>query len=187
MIVRIATLVFSTLTIFSAMLPTLAQGSSSSSESSSYQRGFGSTQANVFAPKYKERLKSWSEQITMGKERGWLTVDEIERFTADHGRLAEVLASLESQNYPKAETDAMEQRFNAFNVLLTQAMSKPVPATAPAVVPANVSPVVREGTPAATPIKKVTVITKAAPPAKAGTPVSKKPITAAKKTQIKKR
>lgn len=186
MIVRIPTVVFSTLTIFSAMLPTLAQGSSSSSESSSYHRGFGSTQANVFAPKYKERLKAWSEQITMGKEKGWLTVEEIERFTADHGRLTEVHASLESQNYPKAETDAMEQKFNAFNVLLSQAMSKPAPNAVPAVVPANVSPVVREGTPAAAAVKKATVVTKTATPVKAGTPVSKKTITAAKKTPIKK-
>ncbi len=184
MIVRIATVVFSVLAVFNAVLPTLAQGSSSSSESSSYRRGYGSTNSNVFVPKYRERLQAWTEQIGTGRDRGWLTPAEVDRFTGEHARLAALNINMEAQNYPKAETDSMEHQFNSFNVLLSQAMSKPIPTVAPpAIVPANISPVAPVATP---PVKKASVAVKTVAKSKTSKTAIKKKVTVAKKTAIKK-
>lgn len=185
MILRMIAVALSTITIFGMALSAVAQGSSSSSESSSYQRGYGSTQANVFAPKYRQRLQNWTEQMVTGRERGWLTDTEIERFTAEHARLAALNLSMESQNYPKAETDSMEKQFSAFNVLLTQAMSKPVttaapsattpkgsgegaPSTVPATPPAAIKepPTTTTKTTAKSKISKATAQKTVCPPAK---------------------
>jgi hypothetical protein len=135
-----------------ATTPAHAQGADSStsgttsSSSSSYHRGYGFKDANVFAPKYKERLKNWREQLDLGVTKGFLKPEDATRFTLVLDRLTALEADMASKNYPKAETDSMEQDFNGFNVDFTNAMQpKPVPAVvAPPVVtpPAVVPPVV---------------------------------------------
>jgi hypothetical protein len=124
-----------------------ATTTTTSSESSSYSRGVGFKGANVFAPKYKQRLKNWREQIELGTQKGFLKPEDAERFNNVLNRLTQLEADLAAKNYPKEETDSMEQDFNAFNVDISQAMQpKPVPApiatpvVAPKPVPAAVVP-----------------------------------------------
>lgn len=119
----------------SAVLAQEATTSTTSSESSYYRRGVGFQGSNVFAPKYKQRLKNWREQIELGAQKGFLKPADVERFNIVLNRLTELDAGLSAKNYPKEETDSMEQDFNAFNVDLTQAMQPaPQPATTPATV-----------------------------------------------------
>lgn len=138
----------------------LAQSSSSSSES--YYRGYGGTNANVFAPQYKKRLETWTEQIAIGQRNGWLNPEQVKTFTDEHARLTALEAAVSARGYLKEELDAMEKEFTAYNGLLTRTMStKPA---APVVVapPVAPKPVVK---PVVKPVlaKKVIVKAKAKP------------------------
>lgn len=153
----------------SAALAQEATTSSTSSESSYYRRGVGFQGANVFAPKYKQRLKNWREQIELGAQKGFLKPADIERFNNVLARLTQLDADLAAKNYPKEETDSMEQDFNAFNVDLTQAM-QPAPQpvaqpTMPISTAATAPPPAVPKKVTAPPVKRVAV--KARPAAKA--------------------
>jgi hypothetical protein len=115
-------------------------------EETYYRRGYGVKDSNVFAPNYDKRLKNWLEQINLGRTRGFLTEAQAQEFTKKHAELSQIFVDVDKAGYPKDQLDAMEQKFNAFNVELTDAMSKPassaapvptdtVPAPAPNVVP----------------------------------------------------
>lgn len=129
--------------------PTFAQdgnassggSSSSSSSSSEYFRGYGGKGANVFAAKYKERLRNWREQLELGLSRGFLQASDADKYKAWLDQLTAQDADLSAKGYPKAETDDMEQKFNAFNVDFTNAMQpKPQPAVKPSPAPPAVTP-----------------------------------------------
>jgi hypothetical protein len=133
--------------------PVTGGGSSSSSSSSSeYFRGYGVKGANVFAAKYKERLRNWREQIELGLSRGFLQPSDAEKYKAWLDQLTAQDTELSAKGYPKAETDDMEQKFNAFNVDFTNAMqpkatpaAKPTPAavTPPSTVPPKAPPAIK--------------------------------------------
>lgn len=143
--IKRTTLILSILAISTASIPALSQSSSSSE---SYYRGPGSNAANVFVPKYNERLRNWSDQISKAQANRWLTADEVQHFLAEHSRLSVLNKTLEAKNYPKAETDALEQQFNAFNVSLSKAMNKTASGTAPNATPAVPATPGAPGTPA---------------------------------------
>lgn len=132
--------------------PSSSTSSTSSSSSSEYFRGYGVKDANVFAAKYKERLKNWREQIELGLSRGFLQPADADKYKAWLDQLTAQDAEFSAKGYPKPETDDMEQKFNAFNVDFTNAMQpKPAPASTtpapkaapPSTVPGKAPPAVK--------------------------------------------
>lgn len=137
-----------------ASLQTLAQSSSSSSSSSEetqVTRGVGFRQTNKFEFKYKERIKTYEDQIQMGLNRGWLSSADAETFSARLLKLKEMEASVSANGYPKAELDTLEQEITKFNKEFSDAGQKTKPVTPPAIAPISA--------PAASPATKT--ITKA--------------------------
>lgn len=147
-----------------------APESGSSSSSSYYFRGHGVKDSNVYAPKYKQRLQNWREQLAMGLEKGFLKPEDGARFNLVLDHLTTLEAEVAGKNYPKPELDAMEQEFNAFNVDFTRAMQ---PKVEPVVSPAVTAP----------PVVAPPVV----PPAKPPTPAVSKtqPKVVVKKTPVK--
>lgn len=90
----------------------------------------GVRSANVFRPKYRERLKTYSEQIEMGVAKGWLTSEEGQHFKKEHARLDALEAEVSSHGFPKAELDNLERQFTQFNIDLHKASNKPASAAA---------------------------------------------------------
>jgi hypothetical protein len=135
----IATVLLAASVCLPAFAQTTSGSSSSSSSSTEYFRGYGVKDANVFNAKYKERLKNWREQIELGLSRGFLQPTDADKYKAWLDQLTAEDADLSAKGYPKAETDDMEQKFNAFNVDFTNAM-QPKPTPAPKTTPAPVSP-----------------------------------------------
>jgi hypothetical protein len=130
------------LCVFWGQHQTQAQDSSgtSSSESTYYRKGYGFKDSNRFDPKYKERIKNWREQMELGLQRGFLKPADADRFRPALEHLTSLEADLAGKNYPKPDTDAMEQEFNAFNVQFTQAMTATTATPAPSSVPAAIPP-----------------------------------------------
>lgn len=148
-------------------LPVLAQ-TTTSEQSEYYRRGYGGVKdANVFAPKFRQRLANWSEQMTMAREKGWLTPEEQEQFANWHARLVQKDSEVAAKGYVKPDVDELEQEFTTFNVSLSQAMNKPAPAAVPVA-----TPVVTPAVPVAPPIAKPVAGSPAAKPA-AASPAAK--------------
>ncbi|QQR57347.1 MAG: hypothetical protein IPG59_20590 [Candidatus Melainabacteria bacterium] len=134
-----------------ASLPSLAQSSSSSSSSSSSEvtRGVGFRQTNKFEFKYKERIKTYEDQIQMGLKRGWLSSADAEIFSSRLLKLKEMEASVSANGYPKAELDTLEQEITKFNKEFSDAGQKTKTVTAPSVAPTaapQATPAVSPGT-----------------------------------------
>ncbi|MBZ0186977.1 MAG: hypothetical protein K8F91_12090 [Candidatus Obscuribacterales bacterium] len=92
-------------------------------ESSSYSRGVGFKNANVFNPKYKERLTNFEEQIRTGLAKGWINQAQASKFRARLAVLKTVEAKVSAKNYPKAELDDMEKQFTLYNQDFSKAAS----------------------------------------------------------------
>jgi hypothetical protein len=133
-----------------------------SSSSEYYSRGVGVKGANVFNPKYKERLATYAEQVDMGLAKGWLTAAEGVQFKSQLERLNQLEETVRAAGYPKDQLDNLEKEVTRFNMDLTTAANKPAPkavvAPTPAPVPAIAPTMVAAPKPAATakvPAKKV--------------------------------
>lgn len=151
----------------------VAQGSSSSSSYSS--SGVGFKGANTFAPKYKERIGNYREQIQMGRTKGWLTTAQADHFDAELDRLTALEAKAAATNYAQAELTAVEKAFTTFNIELSSA------STSGAKPPAASTTKTTTTTPAASTTKTTTT----APAAKTTTTTTVKPAApAAKKTTV---
>ncbi|HEY9869301.1 MAG TPA: hypothetical protein V6D08_09055 [Candidatus Obscuribacterales bacterium] len=85
--------------------------------------------SNVFRPKYRERLKTYAEQIELGTSKGWLTTEEGERFKKELARLDSLEAEASKHGWPKAELDDVERAFTQFNIDLHKASNKPAAPT----------------------------------------------------------
>lgn len=92
---------------------------------SSYSRGVGFKDANVFNPKYKERLKNFQEQLDMGLAKGWITDKEGAQFKARLEALKEIEKKVSAAKYPKADLDDMEKQFTLYNQDFYKASNKP--------------------------------------------------------------
>jgi hypothetical protein len=152
----------------------IAQGSSSSSSYSS--SGVGFKGANTFAPKYKERIGNYREQIQMGRTKGWLTSAQADHFDAELDRLTALEAKAAAANYAQAELTAVEKAFTTFNIELSSASTAGAkPAAATTTKTTTTTPAKTTTTtsvkPAAPAAKKTTVQTK-----------STKAVTTTKKT-----
>lgn len=103
--------------------------------------GVGSFSFAVFAPRYKERLNAYTEQIKMGLANGWLTQPQADDFSIEIERLRQLNADVATQNYAQPGLDNLEQQVTQFNIDLTNATNSPavktVKPTAPAQYPNN--------------------------------------------------
>lgn len=91
----------------------------------------GVKSANVYAPKYKQRIKTYTEQIEMGAAKGWLTAEEVERFKKGLGELTTLEAGVEAKGYQKSDVDDLDKQFTKFNMEFTAAANKPAQAATP--------------------------------------------------------
>lgn len=115
---------------------------------SSYSRGVGFKDANVFNPKYKERLKNFQEQLDMGLAKGWITEKEGAQFKARLETLKEIEKKVSAARYPKADLDDMEKQFTLYNQDFYKASNKP------AIKPKSASETKKEATGTSTTLKK---------------------------------
>ena len=98
----------------------------SQSTSTVKTRGVGFKNANVVEFKYKERVKNYKEQLKMGKEKGWLTDQEILEFREKISVLEQMEKKLSAKGYPKKETDKMEKMFTLYNQQFHKASTTPM-------------------------------------------------------------
>lgn len=105
--------------------PAVAQGSSFSSETTIETRGVGFKGANVFNPKYKERIGTYAEQIEMGQNKGWLTPAEVTEFKSRLEGMKQQEAAAAAKGWVKSDIDAIDKVFTQFNIDLTKATNKP--------------------------------------------------------------
>jgi hypothetical protein len=154
-------------------------GTKSSTSETIEQRGvMGIKQSNAFAPKYKERLNTYVEQIQMGTSKGWLTQEQASHFSSEVERLRKVEETAAAQNYPKPLVDDIDKQLTQLNIDFTKATNTPAK---PAVTttPAAASPAATSaGTTSNTTAKAAAKVTAT----KVTKPVVK---TSAKKTAVK--
>ncbi len=121
------------------LLPTSVSGQES--ETTVETRAFGGVkEANVFAPKYKERIQTYSEQIEMGSTKGWLTPAEVDQFSKRLDEMRKMESDAASKGWTRADIDAVEKVFQKFNIDLTAAANK-APAESETTTPAAKPPV----------------------------------------------
>lgn len=113
-------------------LSAFAQGSTVSSETTIQTRGVGFKGANVFNPKYKERIGTYAEQIEMGQNKGWLTPSEVTEFKSRLEGMKQQEAAAAAKGWVKTDIDAIDKVFTQFNIDLTKAANKPAPSAASA-------------------------------------------------------
>lgn len=133
-----------------ALLPAAADETTYSSS------GVGFKGANKFAPKYKERIRTYKDQIQMGLTKGWLTQAQADQFSAELVRLGELDAKCEKEGYVQPGVDDLDKQFTKFNMDFSRAGSTPPPAAATTTTKTTTS------TPAATTTTKTTTTTPAA-------------------------
>ncbi len=103
----------------------------SSSEETTITRGVGFRQSNKFEFKYKERIKTYEEQIQMGLKRGWLSEEDAKTFSLRLDKLKNMEASVSTNGYPKPELDNLELEITKFNKEFSDAGQKTNTPSAP--------------------------------------------------------
>jgi hypothetical protein len=83
-----------------------------------------------FAFKYKERFRNYSEQITTGETKGWLTAAKATEFRTKLQDLKVQEAAAGKNGYPKADIDALDKVVTKFNQDLSDAEQTKPAATA---------------------------------------------------------
>ncbi|MFN8659956.1 MAG: hypothetical protein U0105_26710 [Candidatus Obscuribacterales bacterium] len=104
----------------------------SADETTYSSSGVGFKGANKFAPKYKERIRTYKDQIQMGLTKGWLTQAQADQFSAELVRLGELDAKCEKEGYVQPGVDDLDKQFTKFNMEFSRAGSTPAPAAKPA-------------------------------------------------------
>lgn len=109
----------------SSQSPSSASPPESSSETAIERRGVMGVQgANVFVPKFKERLKNLGEQIELGVSKGWLNAEQVDQFKKERERVAAFEAEVSQKGYPKPEVAELEKQVTALNQNLSQALTR---------------------------------------------------------------
>lgn len=83
----------------------------------------GVKDANVFVPKYKERLQTYGEQIQMGLTKGWLTQEQADHFSSELERLRKLDEAASAQQYAPPVLDNLDKEFTQFNIEFSRAAS----------------------------------------------------------------
>jgi len=79
-----------------------------------------------FAFKYKERFRNYTEQITLGETKGWLTADQAAKFRSQLEDLKAEEAAAGKNGYPKGDIDRLDKTQTKFNQdLSTAEQTKP--------------------------------------------------------------
>ncbi len=107
--------------------PAFAQEGTTSTTTTVETRGVGFKGANVFNPKYKERIATYKEQIQMGANKGWLTPADVETFTKRLNELTELEAAVAAKGWQKADVDDIDKQFTKFNMDFSNAGNKSTP------------------------------------------------------------
>lgn len=100
--------------------------SGSTSTTTTVTRGVGFKNSNKVEFKYKERIKNFEEQLVMGKQKGWLTDQEILEFREKLDVLIDLEKTVSGKDYPKAELDKMEKMFTLYNEQFHKAATTPM-------------------------------------------------------------
>ena len=100
--------------------------SGSTSTTTTVTRGVGFKNANKVEFKYKERIKNFEEQLVMGKQKGWLTDQEILEFREKLDVLIDLEKTVSGKDYPKADLDKMEKMFTLYNEQFHKAATTPM-------------------------------------------------------------
>lgn len=79
------------------------------------------SEINVFAPKYRERIRTYKGQINTALSKGWLTPEAGQKFKDRLHELNTMEATANTNGYPKPELDNLEKAFTQFNIDLTAA------------------------------------------------------------------
>ena len=113
--VRIAALVgmLQSITI-GISLPSMAQAVKTESTETT-------AEISAFAPKYRERIKTYKGQINTGLSKGWLTPEAGKKLKDRLDELKTMEAKANANGYPKSELDNVEKAFTQFNIDLTAA------------------------------------------------------------------
>ncbi len=97
---------------------------SSSSSTTVETSGVGFKGANAYNPKYKQRIGTYSEQIEMGLNKGWLTAAEGAEFKRRLDEMKTMEAAAAANGWAKADVDKVEKVFTTFNIDLSNASNK---------------------------------------------------------------
>ena len=102
-------------------------GSGSDTSSALYQSSgaVGAKGANVFAPKYRERINTYSEQINLGISKGWLSAESAEHFKSELARLSALETEATAHQYAQPYLDNVEKEFTQYNIDFTKATNAP--------------------------------------------------------------
>lgn len=114
---------------------------SSSSSTTVETRGVGFKGANVYNPKYKERIGTYGEQIEMGLNKGWLTAAEGSEFKRRLEEMKTMEAAGAANGWPKDDVDKVEKVFTTFNIDLSNASNKKSAPSNPPPAATNAKPV----------------------------------------------
>ena len=143
-----------------AIVCSLQTANADDSETVIEQRGvMGVRDANVFAPKYKERLKTYTEQIQMGLTKGWLNQQQADHFTGELERLRKLDADSAAQNYAEPGLSSLDKEFTKFNEEFSSTASAK-PAAPAEQKPSESAAPPKSATPASKPLSKTKPATK---------------------------
>lgn len=100
-------------------------GSGSDTSSALYKSGVGAKGANGFAPKYRERINTYTEQIALGVSKGWLSPENAEHFKSELARLSSLETEASAHQYAQPYLDNVEKAFTQYNIDFTKATNAP--------------------------------------------------------------
>jgi hypothetical protein len=143
-------------------------GSASDTSSVLYQSSgaVGAKGANVFAPKYRDRINTYSEQINLGISKGWLSPESAEHFKSELSRLSALESEATAHQYAQPYLDNVEKEFTQYNIDFTKATNAPaLVGNGPAVGPGAAVGSGTKGAPNVAPAASVTTTTKTTTPA----------------------
>lgn len=83
----------------------------------------GFEDVTVFAPKYRERLVNYTEQIQTGLEKGWLNQTQANHVDNEIDRLRRLEADVAAKQYALPGRDTLEKEMTTFNIELTNAQN----------------------------------------------------------------
>ena len=75
-------------------------------------------------PNYAKRLHDFRSQLDKAIAKNWVSAAQAADLNSQYSRLVAQEASARSHHYPKAKCDEFDTHLNAFNIKLSEAMSK---------------------------------------------------------------
>ncbi len=73
---------------------------------------------------YSERLHNFRSQLDKAISNNWVSADKATELNAEYDGLVAKESAVSSHDYVKADCDDLDSQLNAFNIKLSDAMSK---------------------------------------------------------------